>query len=175
MSSEEEYSDAEDGSPKPLSYPRNPDFEVIIDPMDEPWEWPAKLPEVDSNAGSDDDEDGLDGRSTAGSEEVVYVLFCFLLSSFIHAQCIVDGLSIVPLVSSCVRSSTFLYPEFFVLGWFLGCYFRYIDIRFRRYLCRALIQLQLDFVEFRENSAEAVAFCSQYFRLFTLLARVISP
>lgn len=56
-------------SPQPPPFKRAPSFEVVIDPIDEPWEWPAK-PE-NTEATSDDSDDDIFGRGSAASNEEV--------------------------------------------------------------------------------------------------------
>lgn len=70
-------SDHEEGvmTPKPPPFARAPSFEVVIDPMDEPWEWPAKQ-EKNTEDNSDDSDDDFFGRGSAASnEEVVFLCF----------------------------------------------------------------------------------------------------
>lgn len=67
-------------SPKPPPFARAPSFEVVIDPMDEPWEWPAKQ-EKNTEDNSDDSDDDFFGRGSAASNEEV-VCLCILLSFF---------------------------------------------------------------------------------------------
>lgn len=56
-------------SPKPPPFKRAPSFEVVIDPMDEPWEWPAKNEKTEAT--SDDSDDDFFGRGSAASNEEV--------------------------------------------------------------------------------------------------------
>lgn len=65
-------------SPKPPPFARAPSFEVVIDPMDEPWEWPAKQ-EKNTEDNSDDSDDDFFGRGSAASNEEV-VCLCILIS-----------------------------------------------------------------------------------------------
>lgn len=65
-------------SPKPPPFARAPSFEVVIDPMNEPWEWPAKQ-EKNTEDNSDDSDDDFFGRGSAASNEEV-VCLCILLS-----------------------------------------------------------------------------------------------
>lgn len=64
-------------SPKPPPFARAPSFVVEIDPMDEPWEWPAKQ-EKNTEDNSDDSDDDFFGRGSAASNEEV-VFLCFLI------------------------------------------------------------------------------------------------
>lgn len=61
-------------SPKPPPFARAPSFEVVIDPMDEPWEWPAKQ-EKNTEDNSDDSDDDFFGRGSAASNEEPFIKF----------------------------------------------------------------------------------------------------
>lgn len=78
----EEEEEEEVMSPKPPPFARAPSFEVVIDPMDEPWEWPAKQ-EKNTEDNSDDSDDDFFGRGSAASNEEV-VCLCNLMFFRLH-------------------------------------------------------------------------------------------
>jgi hypothetical protein len=78
-----------DISPKPPPFKRAPSFEVVIDPIDEPWEWPAK-PENTEVTSEDSDDDMFGRGSAASNEEVGCFRFSedfFIVRKLLYAQC----------------------------------------------------------------------------------------